>query len=41
MYALMGNMAFDYQNKPIGNDKEGNPVFLKDIWFDSKEIEKI
>jgi len=38
MYALMGNVALDYTTTPLGNDKEGNPVFLKDIWFDTKEI---
>ena len=41
MYALMGNVAFDYENEPLGNDKDGNPVFVKDIWFDSKEIEEL
>ena len=41
MYALMGNVAFDYQTKPLGKDKEGNDVFLKDIWFSSQEIAEI
>ena len=25
----------------MGNDKEGNPVMLKDIWFDSKEVAEL
>lgn len=37
----MGNVAFDYKNKPIGTSKDGKEVFLKDIWFDTKEINEI
>jgi aconitate hydratase len=37
-YALAGNMAFDFQNTPLGNDQEGNAVFLRDIWPSSTEI---
>jgi len=40
MYALMGNVAFD-MNKPLGNDKDGNPVMIADLWFDSDELVKI
>ncbi len=31
-YALAGTMNFDFENDSLGNDKDGNPVFLKDIW---------
>ncbi|MBR9857122.1 MAG: aconitate hydratase AcnA [Gammaproteobacteria bacterium] len=31
-YALAGNMNIDLTREPLGNDKEGNPVYLKDIW---------
>lgn len=34
-------MAFDYENKPIGQDKEGKDVWLKDIWFDSDELKEL
>jgi aconitate hydratase len=38
MYALMGNVSFDYETTSLGKDTEGNDVFIKDLWFDSKEI---
>ena len=41
MYCLMGNMAHDWQNEPIGNDTNGNPVMLKDIWFDNEELRAV
>jgi aconitate hydratase len=31
-YALVGNMNIDFETEPLGNDKSGKPVFLKDIW---------
>ncbi len=31
-YALAGSMQIDLINEPLGEDKEGKPVFLKDIW---------
>lgn len=31
-YALAGNVDIDFETQPIGNDQEGNPVFLRDIW---------
>lgn len=31
-YALAGNMNVDLTREPLGNDKDGNPVYLKDIW---------
>ncbi len=37
-YALAGTMDFDFETDPLGQDKEGNDVFLKDIWPSSKDI---
>ncbi|QAV24542.1 aconitate hydratase AcnA [Proteus hauseri] len=37
-YALSGNMNIDLTEEPLGEDKQGNPVYLKDIWPDSKAI---
>lgn len=31
-YALAGTTAIDFETEPIGNDQQGKPVFLKDIW---------
>ncbi|RNL79596.1 aconitate hydratase AcnA [Nocardioides marmorisolisilvae] len=38
-YALAGNMNVDLFNDPIGQDTEGNDVFLKDIWPSPAEVE--
>ncbi len=40
-YALAGNMDFDFQSEPLGQDADGNDVFLKDIWPDPAEVQKI
>ncbi len=40
-YALIGNMNFDLYKYPLGKDKAGKDVFLKDIWPSNKEIEDI
>ncbi len=37
-YALAGTMNLDLTREPIGRDKKGAPVFLKDIWPSPKEI---
>ena len=37
-YALAGTMKLNLTAEPIGTDKNGAPVFLKDIWPSSKEI---
>ncbi len=39
-FALAGTVAIDLSNQPIGNDKNGSPVYLKDIWPTNKEIEE-
>ncbi|MEW1978751.1 aconitate hydratase AcnA [Kocuria palustris] len=40
-YALAGTMDFDFQNEPLGQDSEGNDVYLKDIWPDPTEVQQI
>ena len=39
-YALAGSMQIDLTKEPLGTDKEGKPVYLKDIWPTSKEIDE-
>jgi len=38
-YALAGTMDIDFNLQAIGKDKDGKPVYLKDIWPDSNEIQ--
>ena len=38
-YALAGSMNKDLYKDPLGKDKDGNDVFLKDIWPSNQEIE--
>jgi aconitate hydratase len=40
-YALAGRMDFDIVNEPIGDDKSGKPVFLRDIWPKPQELEAV
>ena len=40
-YALAGSMRIDISTEPIGQDKKGKDVFLKDIWPTSNEIADI
>ena len=37
-YALAGSLEVNLFNDPLGEDADGNSVFLKDIWPDAKEI---
>jgi aconitate hydratase len=39
-YALAGTVTKDLTTEPIGEDRDGNPVFLKDIWPSSQEIDQ-
>jgi aconitate hydratase len=39
-YALAGTMDFDFESDPLGQDTDGNDVFLKDIWPSNEEIQK-
>ncbi|HEY8317353.1 MAG TPA: aconitase family protein, partial [Amnibacterium sp.] len=38
-YALAGSMNFDFETDPLGRDKDGNDVFLKDIWPEASEVQ--
>ena len=38
-YALAGSVTKDLTKEPLGMDKKGKPVFLRDIWPTSKEID--
>ncbi|MGA2819840.1 MAG: aconitate hydratase AcnA [Anaerolineales bacterium] len=37
-FALAGSVALDLESEPLGRDREGKPVFLREIWPGSKEI---
>jgi aconitate hydratase len=37
-YALAGNMNLDLTREPLGMDKNGQPVYLKDIWPSGIEV---
>ncbi len=39
-YAIAGTMRFDLYKDPLGKDKDGKDVFLKDIWPSNKEIDE-
>jgi aconitate hydratase len=39
-YAIAGHMEFDLYKDALGKDKNGNEIFLKDIWPSNKEIEQ-
>ena len=38
-YALAGRMDVDLYNEPLGEGKDGQPVFLKDVWPSRQEVE--
>ncbi|MBV6631720.1 MAG: aconitate hydratase AcnA [Alphaproteobacteria bacterium] len=40
-YALAGNMNIDIMKEPLGQDHDGNDVFLKDIWPSNAEIQAV
>jgi aconitate hydratase len=40
-YALAGDMNIDLTTEPLGHDRDGNPVYLKDIWPTQKEIAEL
>jgi aconitate hydratase len=40
-YALAGTMDIDLFHDPIGQDQDGNDVFLKDIWPSPAEVEQV
>ncbi len=38
-YALAGRMDLDLTTEPLGTDKEGKPVYLREIWPTPQEVE--
>ena len=40
-YAIAGTMDIDLYNDPLGTGKDGAPVYLRDIWPESSEIQSI
>ncbi|MEM8655270.1 MAG: aconitate hydratase AcnA, partial [Pseudomonadota bacterium] len=40
-YALAGTLDINLASDPIGQDKDGNDVFLKDIWPSSQEVAEL
>ncbi|MDA0999479.1 MAG: aconitate hydratase AcnA [bacterium] len=40
-YALAGHMGQDIATEPIGEDKEGSPVYLRDIWPSQSELQQV
>jgi len=40
-YALAGTVAIDFEKTPIGTDKDGKEVFLRDLWPSSDEINEL
>jgi aconitate hydratase len=39
-YALAGRMTIDLMNEPIGEGRDGRPVYLRDIWPAEREIQQ-
>ncbi len=40
-YAIAGTIRFDIEKDSLGNDKDGNPIYLKDIWPSDAEIDAL
>jgi aconitate hydratase len=40
-YALAGRMDIDLAEEPLGDDSDGEPVYLRDIWPDAEEIKRV
>lgn len=40
-YALAGSMRVDLYNDPLGIDRDGTPVFLRDLWPANEEIQNV
>jgi len=40
-YAIAGTMNIDIYNEPLAQDKDGNDVFLKDIWPTHEEVQAV
>ncbi len=40
-YALAGRMDIDLLNEPLGEGSDGEPVYLRDIWPSTEEVEQV
>ncbi|GAA1100415.1 aconitate hydratase AcnA [Nocardiopsis composta] len=40
-YALAGSMDVDITTEPLGNDQQGDPVYLSDIWPSPEEVQEV
>jgi aconitate hydratase len=40
-YALAGRMDVDLENEPLGEDEDGNDVYLRDLWPSSQEVQQV
>jgi len=40
-YALAGSMDVDITSEPLGTGSDGDPVYLRDVWPSSQEIEEV
>ncbi len=40
-YAIAGTIRFDIEKDSLGHDKNGNPIYLKDIWPSDAEIDAL
>lgn len=40
-YAIAGTIRFDIEKDALGHDKEGKPIYLKDIWPSDAEIDAL
>ncbi len=40
-YAIAGTIRFEIETDSLGNDKDGNPIYLKDIWPSDEEIDAL
>lgn len=40
-YAIAGTVRIDFETEPLGNNADGKPVFLRDIWPTRDEIQAV
>jgi aconitate hydratase A / 2-methylisocitrate dehydratase len=40
-YALAGHMDIDLTTEPLGEDSDGEPVYLRDLWPSSEEVKEL
>ena len=40
-YALAGRMDIDLTSEPLGEDSDGEPVYLRDVWPDPDEVKEL